>query len=58
MLYLRKNGKESIWIAARRRGEYDAFVDPFYVSREVPVERIQKFCATLGLTYETDKEDG
>ena len=35
---------------------YDAFFDPFYISKEIPEDRVQKFCIELGLKYETDKE--
>ena len=35
---------------------YDAFFDPFYISKERPEERVKRFCDELGLNYETDKE--
>jgi len=35
---------------------YDAFFDPFYISKEIPEDEVRKFCSDLGLTYETDKE--
>jgi hypothetical protein len=30
---------------------YDAFADPFYVSKEVPLRLLQQFCAELGVWY-------
>ncbi|MCX7004334.1 MAG: hypothetical protein NTV22_13820 [bacterium] len=33
---------------------YDAFYDPFHISKEIPEERVQKLCSNLGLKYETD----
>jgi len=35
---------------------YDAFFDPFYISKEISEEKVQIFCTALGLDYETDKE--
>ena len=35
---------------------YDAFFDPFYISKEIPEDKVRQFCSELGLTYEKDKE--
>lgn len=30
---------------------FDAFDDPFIVSQSIPRERVERFCAALGVTY-------
>ena len=35
---------------------YDAFFDPFYISKEVSEDMVRKFCETLSINYETDNE--
>jgi len=37
---------------------FDAFSDPFYVSKEIPEDKLKVFCRELSLHYETDKEGG
>jgi hypothetical protein len=31
---------------------HDAFADPFFVSKKVPLQNLQSFCETLSLTYQ------
>jgi hypothetical protein len=35
---------------------YDAFYDPLYISKEIPEDRVRKFCSMLGLNYETNEK--
>ena len=33
---------------------YDAFLDPFYVSKLVSLDRLEQFCSALGVAYVED----
>ena len=35
---------------------YDAFWDPFYISKEIPEEKVSAFCKRLAIQCETDAE--
>jgi len=35
---------------------YDAFSDPFYISKQIPEEKVHEFCDRLSIQYETNTE--
>ena len=35
---------------------FDAFIDPMYVSAEIPEEKVREFCVRLGIEYQRDTE--
>jgi hypothetical protein len=35
---------------------YDAFSDPFYISKDIPESKVSEFCGKLQLHYVTDEE--